>query len=176
MTGIRKPNISVLGSYSATAHEQEIAYALGKGLANLNVNIISGGQKGVMLSLCKGAHDNRLKEGGTCSIVGILPNSDFDKANPYIDIVIPTGAGSLQNIIVPMAGDIVLAIGGSAGTLAEISFAWQNGKKIGLLGNTGWANKLANQCLDDRRADTMPFFSSVDLAVEWVKLSLSLKL
>ena len=171
----RKLNISVLGSYSASDDEINLSYDLGKALANFDLNVISGGQKGVMLSLCKGIYENRDKQNGCfCTIIGILPSSGFSEGNEFLDVAIPTGAGSLQNTIVPMAADIVIAIGGSAGTLAELSFAWQYKKPIGLLGATGWAKKLANQKLDDRRDDNMAHFSTVPELFEWIKSTLVL--
>ncbi|MCD1632104.1 hypothetical protein [Marinobacter shengliensis] len=173
MVSRRKTNISVLGSYSASKEEMALAYSLGKSLANFPFNIISGGQKGVMLDLCRGAYEHRTyDEGCACTIVGILPYSDFEKANPYIDIVIPSGSAALQNILVPASGDLVIAIGGSAGTLAEISFAWQRGKKIALIGETGWAKKLAFTRLDDRRKDSLPHFENVEDVISWIKSEL----
>lgn len=174
MSSRRKLNISVLGSYSASVEEKKIAYELGKGLANLPVNIISGGQKGVMLSLCKGAFENRSKfNENNCNIIGILPYSCCDKANDFVDVVIPSGSAALQNMLVPSAGDIVVAIGGSSGTLAEISFAWQSGKLIALLGSTGWAKKLAFTRLDNRREDPMPHFERVQEVLDLIASELA---
>lgn len=171
----RKPNISVLGSYNASDDEINLSYDLGKALANYNVNVISGGQKGVMFGLCKGVYENRDKsKDSVCTIIGILPSKGFSEGNEYLDVAIPTGAGTLQNTIVPMAADLVVAIGGSAGTLAELSFAWQYNKPIGLLGASGWAKKLANQKLDDRREDFMAYFSTVPELVDWIQSTLIL--
>jgi uncharacterized protein (TIGR00725 family) len=171
----RKPNISVLGSYHATDDEINLSYELGKALANHDLNVISGGQKGVMLSLCKGIYENRDKnQGSYCTIIGILPSKDFSEGNEFLDVAIPTGAGTLQNSLVPLAADIVVAIGGSAGTLAELSFAWQYKKPIGLLGATGWAKKLANQKLDERRDDYMAYFYSVPELCVWIQSTLVL--
>ncbi len=171
----RKPNISVLGSYNASEDEINLSYDLGKALANYDLNVISGGQKGVMLGLCKGLYENRDKnQGDFCTIIGILPSKGFSEGNEFLDVAIPTGAATLQNTIVPMAADIVIAIGGSAGTLAELSFAWQYKKPIGLLGATGWAKKLANQKLDDRRDDYMAYFSTVSELFDWIQSTLIL--
>lgn len=171
----RKPNISVLGSYSASKDEFNLSYDLGKALANLDLNVISGGQKGVMLGLCKGIYENRDKnQSNFCTIIGILPSEGFSEGNEFLDVAIPTGAGVLQNTIIPMSADIVVAIGGSAGTLAELSFAWQYKKPIGLLGATGWAKKLANQKLDDRREDNMVYFWTVSELFDWIKSTLIL--
>lgn len=170
----RKRNIAVIGSYSASEEEKLLAYDLGKHLAVMEINLISGGQKGTMYELCKGASHGRVNSDKQCSIVGIIPSNDFSVANEFVDIVIPADNGAFQNIIVPSSGDLVIAIGGSAGTLAEISFAWQRGKHIALLGSTGWASKLANQAMDSRRNDIMPHFLNVPDLVKWIEDKLQL--
>ncbi len=176
MRSNRRYNVAVLGSYSATVEEAGIAYELGKELAKMDINVMSGGQKGVMLSLCRGVAENRKKTDiKGCLLVGILPYPDFHKANEYVDIVIPAGSGAVQNMVVPLSGDVVVAIGGAAGTLAEISFAWQSGRKIGVIGKAGWAKRLANERLDDRREDTIPSFDSVGDLVGWIKSKLDEK-
>lgn len=169
----RKPNVSILGSYKATEEEASIAYDLGSQLANMNLNVISGGQKGVMYSLCKGLHENRVAASNeSCTIVGILPSHDFLSGNEYLDVAIPTGFGAIQNSIVPLCADVVIAIGGAGGTLTELSFAWQYKKPIALIGSTGWSSKLAGQRLDERRIETLPHFMSVVEVVDWIKQTL----
>lgn len=169
----RRFSVAVLGSYSATEEEAEVAYQLGKALAAWDINVVSGGQKGVMLSLCRGVAETRdLSKTKRCLLVGVLPYADLDRANKYVDVVIPTGAGGIQNMIVPISGDVIIGIGGAAGTLAEISFAWQAGKNIGLIGSNGWAKRLANTRLDDRREDKMPHFGSVSELMDWIRVFL----
>ena len=164
----RRINLSVLGSYAANAVEQQLARDLGRGLADLRLNIVSGGQQGVMLSLCEAIWTHR--RGGTESayVVGILPGSDFGDANPYLDLAIPVGASHLQNAIVPLAADIVVVIGGAAGTLAELALAWQFRKPIALLGSEGWAGRLGGQRLDTRRDDELPQFHDVAELLRWI--------
>jgi len=55
--------------------------------------------------------------------VGILPVADRDGGNAFLDVVIPTGIGYARNAIVAYAGDAVIAVGGSSGTLTEIAYA-----------------------------------------------------
>lgn len=171
----RRSNISVLGSYSATKEEEHLAYQLGYGLANLGVNVISGGQKGVMHSLSKGVHEARLHGFESAYIIGILPKSGFDEGNVYLDLAIPVGSAHLQNSIIPLAADLVIAIGGSAGTLAEIAMAWQFRKPIALLGDHGWAGRLGNTKLDNRREDQMFHFTATKDTLEWVVSVLAYK-
>lgn len=101
-----------------------------------------------MEAICKGVKEN---DGLT---IGIIPYKEKNRANKYVDIVIPCPFSQARNIVVVLAGDICLAISGKAGTLSEISFAWIYKKPIvALSGVNGWSSKLANQKIDDRRND-----------------------
>ncbi len=164
----RRLNLSILGSYSANDIEHGLAYELGVGLAELGFNIISGGQEGVMLSLCKAIHNHRSDGYNSAYIVGILPNNSFDDANQYLDLAIPVGAPHLQNATVPLSADIVIAIGGAAGTLSELALAWQFKKPIALLGTEGWSGKLGGQRLDTRREEELTHFQTVEGLLVWV--------
>lgn len=164
----RRLNLSVLGSYSANDAEHRLAHELGLGLAEMGLNIISGGQEGVMLSLCRAIHEHRLDSYNSAYIVGILPFNSFDDANRYLDLAVPVGAPHLQNSIVPLSADIVVGIGGAAGTLAELALAWQFKKPIALLGTEGWSGKLAGQKLDTRREDALAHFHTAEELLVWI--------
>jgi uncharacterized protein (TIGR00725 family) len=77
-----------------------------------------------MQAACRGARD----AGGTT--VGILPGSDRDAANAFVDIVIPTGLGEARNALVVRAADALVAVGGGYGTLSEIALALKAGKRV----------------------------------------------
>ncbi len=101
-----------------------------------------------MKAICKGVKENN---GLT---IGIIPYKEKDRANKYVDIVIPCPFSQARNIVVVLTGDICLAISGKAGTLSEISFAWIYNKPIVALSSVeGWSSKIANQKIDDRRND-----------------------
>lgn len=167
----RRLNLSVLGSYSANEAEHQLAHELGEGLANMKLNVVSGGQEGVMYSLCKAIHTHRRNGVEGAYIVGILPGAHFCDANPYLDLAVPVGASHLQNAIVPLSADMVVAIGGAAGTLAELALAWQFKKPIALLGAEGWSGKLAGQKLDYRREETLLHFHAVAEVLHWITLT-----
>ena len=59
--------------------------------------------------------------GGT--VIGVLPTSSTEDANPYVTHVVATGVGHARNLAVVASGDAVIAIGGEWGTLSEIAFA-----------------------------------------------------
>lgn len=57
--------------------------------------------------------------------------------------------GNLRNQVVANS-DAVIAIGGGAGTLSEIAFAWMLSRLIIAYEVKGWSGKLANTRLDHR--------------------------
>ena len=99
-------------------------------------------------------------------IVGLLPGYEAPAANPYVDIVIPTGLQIGRNILVVAAADVVVVVGGGAGTLSEIAVAWQLGKPLLALATSGgWARQLAGGRVDDRRSDRIASVASAEEAV-----------
>src|SRR5437867_12759074 len=99
-----------------------------------------------MEASCRGAKE----KGGT--VVGIIPHEDMTYANPYCDIIIPTGMGFSRNYVTAYSADTAIVGGGGAGTFIEACVAYQKGKPIvALTGTGGTADKIANTYLDDRK-------------------------
>lgn len=116
-----KKIISVIGGHSCNKKVEQLAQNLGKKVAEVVDILVCGGLSGIMQSVCKG-----FKAGGGLTI-GIIPGYDKNEANPYVDIVIPTGLGLARNVLVVKSADIVIALPGEAGTLSEIAFCLQFG-------------------------------------------------
>ncbi|MDP8214217.1 MAG: TIGR00725 family protein [Candidatus Euphemobacter frigidus] len=116
--------ISVIGGNRASREMLREAEELGRGLARRGLTVVCGGLGGVMEAVCRGA-----KTAGGCT-VGILPGSRAEAANAHVDIPIPTGIGLARNAIVALAGEAVIAIDGSHGTLTEIAYALNFGKPV----------------------------------------------
>ncbi|MEN3033529.1 MAG: TIGR00725 family protein [Aquificaceae bacterium] len=112
------PQISVIGSSNAKEEELEFAFNLGRLIAREGYTLICGGRGGVMEAVCKGC----FIEGGIT--VGILPDYEAFDANRYLKVVVKTGLGWARNALVVASGDVVVAIGGSYGTLSEIAYAF----------------------------------------------------
>ena len=108
-----------------------MAEEVGSELARRDVILVCGGLGGVMEAACKGAQS----EGG--STIGILPGESRQAANPYVQIPLVTGMGYARNIAVVKSAQAVIAIGGSYGTLSEISHALQSG--IPVIGLNTWS-------------------------------------
>lgn len=150
MSTNRLIQITVIGESETTEENKKLAYELGRLIARRKLVLICGGRTGVMEMVCKGAMD----ENPNSIRIAILPSEFKEEANPYCNIVIPTGIGFARNVINVLAGDGIIAIGGRAGTLSELAFAWVYGKPIVVLeGSGGWSNTLANKKIDDRRPD-----------------------
>jgi len=121
----RKPVISVIGgSNTASAEAKQLAEEVGFLIARADAVLACGGLNGVMEAACKGA-----KKGGGLTI-GILPGSDPREANPHVDVPIVTAISTARNAIVVRTADAIIAIDGSYGTLTEMAYAFDLGKKV----------------------------------------------
>jgi uncharacterized protein (TIGR00725 family) len=109
----------------------KVAESVGRLIAERNAVLICGGLGGVMEAVCRGA---KAAGGDT---VGILPVASKKEANPYVDIVVPTGMGVARNAIIIHSSDGIIAVDGSYGTLSEIAFALQFG--VPLVTLQSWA-------------------------------------
>jgi uncharacterized protein (TIGR00725 family) len=120
----RLKSVSIIGGATCSAEESELAEKVGSLLATNGVVVVTGGRCGVMEAASRGA----TKAGGVT--VGILPGSEHDAGNDYLSVAIPTGLGHVRNALVAQAGEAVIAIGGSYGTLSEISIALRLGRTV----------------------------------------------
>ena len=127
----KKKFIAVIGGSECSSQEAEMAETVGRELARQGAILICGGLGGVMEAACKGAS----AEGGIT--IGILPGDSHQTANPYIQVPIATGMGYARNIAVVKSAQAVIAIGGSYGTLSEISHALQS--NIPVIGLNTWS-------------------------------------
>jgi uncharacterized protein (TIGR00725 family) len=118
------PAIGVIGGAEASEETCKVAYEVGKYIANNNAILVCGGLGGVMEAASKGAYEN---DG---IVVGIIPGTDKNAANPYIQIVIPTGMGYARNALVVNTADVLIAFPGKFGTLSEIGLALNLGKPV----------------------------------------------
>jgi hypothetical protein len=154
MRGARWKMVAVCGSSTLPdARTGELAESVGLEIARAGLGLICGGLGGVMEAACRGAARGR-REGKGGPIVGLLPGDEASMANPYCDLVLPTGMGIARNALVVKGSDGVVLVHGGSGTLSEAAFAWQLGKPVvALQPSGGWAAKLGGQSLDSRRAD-----------------------
>ena len=123
--------VAVIGGGECSPQEAKFAEEVGRELARRGAVLVCGGLGGVMEAACKGAR----KENGMT--IGILPGDSRHQANPYVQIPMVTGMGYARNVIVVKSAQATIAVGGSYGTLSEVSHALQHG--IPVIGLNTWS-------------------------------------
>lgn len=116
--------IAVLGGRVCDERTYQMAYAVGKKIAERGAVLLCGGRTGVMEAACRGA----VEAGGLT--IGILPGEDKSDANPWVKVILPSGIGVARNAIITRACDAAIAIGGKYGTLSEIAYCLQMDKPV----------------------------------------------
>ena len=149
--------ISVIGGYAPPPEAIALAEQVGAELARRGVTVCCGGLAGVMEAACRGAKS----AGGTT--IGILPGSDPNAANSYVDIPICTSMGYSRNVIVVHTGRAVIAVDGAYGTLSEIAHALAD--DIPVIGLDTWSLSLKGR-VDDAIIIASDPVDAVEKAVE----------
>lgn len=145
----RRHTVSVIGDGRLSQGDPrvEVAHEVGRLLVDHGFTLVTGGMGGVMEAACQGARESPAWTHG--SIIALLPGWDPAAANEHADVLIPTGMDHLRNSLVAQS-DAVIAIGGGAGTLTEMAFAWMYLRLVIGLRVSGWSGRLADQRIDDR--------------------------
>ena len=145
----RKPMISVIGD----THVEEggvkwnAAESLGEKLVTAGYLILTGGLGDLPKAIAKGARKSPNYKDGT--LIAILPGFDPSQAEEHADIAIATGLDEARNLIVANS-DAVIAIGGGAGTLSEIAYAWSLKRLVIAFDLPGWSQRFADKKVDER--------------------------
>lgn len=113
--------VAVVGS---GADWEFAAEEVGRLLAERGCTVVTGGLGEVMAASHRGAK----AAGGTT--IAILPGESRAAANPWADHVVVTGIGHARNLAVAGSGDVVIAVGGSYGTIAEMALALRLGRRV----------------------------------------------
>ena len=147
--GGRRLCVSVVGDARLPDGHPRLALAesLGRLLVDAGYRVVTGGMGGAMKAVHRGARSSEGWFEGAG--IGILPGSDPDQANEYVDIAIPTGLDHARNAIVAQSA-AVIAIGGGAGTLSEMAMAWAFGRLVVGLRCGGASELLAGRRVDER--------------------------
>lgn len=152
----RRRMVAVIGDQGVPEESPKyvLARQVGARLCEAGFRVVTGGLGGIMAAASRGARESSAWTPGT--VVALLPGFDPDHANPWADVVIPTGLDHLRNSLVAQS-DAVIAIGGGAGTLTEMALAWIYRRLIVALRVDGWSGELAERRIDDRvRYDGIP--------------------
>jgi uncharacterized protein (TIGR00725 family) len=122
------PYVAVVGPSRGSPQELHAAEEIGAGLAAAGAVVVTGGLGGVMEAACRGARSRR----GTT--LGLLPGTDRDDANGWVEVAVATGLGELRNGLVVRASDALVAVGVSPGTVSEVALALAIGRPVVGLG------------------------------------------
>ncbi len=147
----RKLKIGVMGSASGPTltrdGNREKCKEIGKALAISDVIMINGACPGLPHFAAEGCDEN----GGF--VLGVSPAfsekehvEEYKSPNEFYDILIYTGQGFMERDIMNIrASDGVLFLGGGIGTINEFTVAYEEGKPIGILLDSGG---VSNHLLD----------------------------
>ncbi|WP_199098562.1 Rossmann fold nucleotide-binding protein [Dyella sp. ASV21] len=168
MTSLRKPQISVLGSAEPGSKAYELAGQAGQWLAQAGITVVSGCGSPATRHAAQRAVD----AGGT--VVSILPADVMPAPDWPATVVIPCGMGDARNLIMALAGDACLVIGGRAGTISEVCLAWLHHRPLlPLTGCGGWSDGLLQNPPDERdNAPILPWASLAELKAQVTSLGL----
>ncbi len=160
-----KKIISVIGghNHNTTKEAKSISEKIGVILAENGYTIATGGEDGIMESVCKGA---KSVDGTT---IAIIKGNDKQMANRYIDYVIATSLDlAFMNVLV-WSSDCILAFTGRYGTLSEIGLALDISKPLIMIGD--------NDLLIKENIDRNNFihFSKVESEQDFEKLITTIK-
>ena len=152
---MRKIQIGIMGSQSDLKYSKECedcAKEIGKLIAESGNILVYGAEKEYN-SLSTIAAINCSKNNGIT--VGITfdkdKNTDGD-FNPTVIIPSGLGVGGGREFTLVLSCDVIICLSGGSGTLNEICVAYQAGIPIIVLDKCGgWASKLADTYLDDRK-------------------------
>ena len=144
-----KQIISVLGDRDVEkgSIKWELAQRISRSLVDNDYRILTRGIGSLSKAVYEGATSSKRYVEGC--VISIVPGFDPGVAYGLSDIQIPTGLDEYRNVITANA-DAVVAIGGGAGTLSEIAFAWSLKRLIICVYADGWSRELAGRKIDHR--------------------------
>ena len=116
--------IAVIGGSDISPETARLAREVGREVAARGAALLCGGLGGVMAAAAQGA-----REAGGVSL-GILPDGDRRRANPYLTYTIATNLGHARNVLIAHSADALIAVDGGHGTISEAAIALKLGKPV----------------------------------------------
>ena len=156
---IRRPQVCVLGSAEPGSSAYEMAAEAGALLARLGITVVSGcGSPATRV-----AAERAIRGGGL--VVSIVPPDTMPPPDWPATVVLPCGMGDARNLLMALAGDACIVIGGRAGTISEVCLAWLHKRPLlPLVGHGGWSHELPSNPPDERRnSQVLPWGSAAEL-------------
>lgn len=152
----RRPQVCVLGSAEPGSRAYELAAAAGTLLAQYGITLVSGcGSPATRV-----AAERAIGAGGL--VLSVLPADTMPAADWPATVVVPCGMGDARNLIMALAGDACIVVGGRAGTISEVCLAWLHKRPLlPLVGAGGWSDGLPAHPPDERQNSPLLPWSSV---------------
>jgi len=143
---IRRPQVCILGSADPGSAAFELAGEAGALLAKLGITVVSGcGSPATRI-----AAERAIDASGL--VVSIVPPDQMPPLDWPATVVIPCGMGDARNLLMALAGDACIVIGGRAGTISEVCLAWLHKRPLlPLIGCGGWSDGLPANPPDERQ-------------------------
>lgn len=155
-TTLRRPQVCVLGSAEPGSTAHALAGQAGEMLARLGITVVSGcGSPATQF-----AAERAQACGGL--VVSIVTSDEMPGPEWPATVVIPCGMGDARNLLMALAGDACVVIGGRTGTLCEVCLAWLHKRPLlPLTGCGGWSDGLEHNPPDERKNSQILPWSSV---------------
>lgn len=149
----RRPQVCILGSAEPGTRAYELAGDAGEALATLGVTVVSGCGS----PATRYAAERALQVKGL--VLSIVPPDEMPPADWPATVVVPCGMGNARNLLMALAGDACIVIGGRAGTKSEVHLAWLHHRPLlPLVGCGGWSDTLPSEPPDERgNAPVLPW-------------------
>lgn len=153
---IRRPQVCILGSADPGSVAYDLAGDAGALLAKLGITVLSGcGSPATRV-----AAERAIGAGGL--VVSIIPPDCMPPPDWPATVVIPCGMGDARNLMMALAGDACIVIGGRAGTISEVCLAWLHKRPLlPLIGCGGWSNELPSNPPDERQNSPILAWGSI---------------
>jgi uncharacterized protein (TIGR00725 family) len=153
----RAPQVCILGSAEPGSAAYALAGDAGELLARLGITVVSGcGSPATRV-----AAERALSAGGL--VVSIVTSDDINLKEWPCSVLIPCGMGDARNLLMALAGDACLVIGGRAGTISEVCLAWLHHRPLlPLTGCGGWSDQLERNPPDERGNSQILSWDSVE--------------
>ena len=146
----------MLGSADPGSSAYELAGEAGALLARHGITLVSGcGSPATRV-----AAERAIAAGGL--VLSIVPPDVMPPADWPATVAIPCGMGDARNLLMALAGDACLVIGGRAGTISEVCLAWLHRRPLlPLVGHGGWSHDLPTHPPDERNNSPILAWNSI---------------
>ncbi|WP_296508984.1 Rossmann fold nucleotide-binding protein [Rhodoferax sp.] len=165
----RRKQVCILGSAEPGSAAYDLAGQAGELLARLGVTVVSGcGSPATRV-----AAERAVAAGGV--VLSIIPEGEMPPPDWPATVVVPSGVGDARNLLMALAGDACLVIGGRAGTISEVCLAWLHKRPLlPLTGCGGWSDQLEQNPPDERKnSPILPWSSVAELEARLKDLGLA---